>query len=183
MTNSAETKKRTVTRRARDGFDEKTGVRRTTVVKGERTDKKVHLPQITDLIVEISLPADFAERDTKGGRGGGIPYEEYQLPCSGTTGKEFIKVNSFAGAEAAGTTIAAKVKIGLQKINRDGKQIENYYLKVEPTNEAVTHELTIDVNGLAVAEAIEADEDGVEVIDLSTANPNVYGGFIVKPRN
>ena len=169
---------RKVTRPARDGYNEATGVRRTTVVKGDRTDKKVHLPQITDLIVEITLPAKFAKRDTKGGRGGGIPYEEYQQPCSGTTGKEFIKMNSFVGPEAAGTTIVAKVKIGLQNVNQDGTAISNYYIKVEDANGAApTHTLQIDLNGLAVEDTQEAE--GIKVIDLSDANPNVYGGFIV----
>jgi|AntRauTorckE6833_2_1112554.scaffolds.fasta_scaffold15482_2 hypothetical protein len=177
MTNASTT--RNVTRKNRDGFNETTGVRKTTVVKGDRTDKKTHLPVIADLIVQINLPAEFAERDTKGGRGGGIPYQEYQRDCSGKSGTEFIKINSFLGEAAAGKTVTAKVKIGLQKINRGGKQIENYYLKVEETNEAVTHTLQIDVNGLAVIDAQKANEDGVQVIDLSTANPNVNGGFIV----
>ena len=75
----------------------------------------------------------------------------------------------------------AKVKIGLQNINRGGIEISNYYLKVEETDQPVTHTLQIDVNGLAVDEAITADEAGVQVVDLSTANPNVFGGFIVKP--
>jgi hypothetical protein len=180
MINSAQNGKRTVTRQARDGFNEDTGVRRTTVQKGGRTDKKTHLPQIIDIIVEIELPAEFEARDTKG-NGTGIPYQEYQIPCSGTNGNEFIKVNSFVGPEAAGMTFIAKVKIGLQKINRGGKMIENYYLKVEKTNEAVTHTLQIDRNGLATADAIEADENDVRVINLTDANPNVSGGFIVKP--
>jgi hypothetical protein len=188
MTKPAKTGKRTVIRQARVGFDKTTGVRRTTVEKRGHTDKKVHNPVdgLDRLIVKISLPSKFEARTipAKGDRVA-IDYEEYQIPCSGSSGA-FIKMNAFFGPQAAGTTVTAQVKIGLQTIsrkNREGGQteIENFYLKVEPTIKAVTHTLQIDVNGLAVDDAIKAGEIGVVVIDLSTVNPNVSGGFIVKP--
>lgn len=160
--------------RPTNGVDEK-GERRTKV--GD--DKQVtNTPELEGLIVEITLPTTFHKRTVPGkGDRAAIDYQEYHIPV--TDG--YVKVNSFVGEEAAGTTLIAKVKVGEALVKKRGKEsIRNYYLKVESTDEMTpTHKLEVDGNGLKTIEVRSSNDGRAHTFLLSDVNPTLAGGIIV----
>lgn len=161
----------------KEGFDEETGERRTKV--GDR--QKTHVPQAEGLIVEFSLPSEFCRRDTKGGDGsgknGGIPYQEYRLPIN----DGYILVNSFLGEEAAGNIVVCKMKVGRKTIRGNGKTFEVFYLKAEPTTDAVDHQLVVAPHDLALEDRIAEMGGDTIVFALGDLNDGHQGGILVKP--
>ena len=157
-----------------EGFNPETGERRTRI--GDV--RKTHVPQLEGLIVEITLPDTFERRDTKGGRGGGIPYQEYRFPIN----DGFVLANSFLGERAAGQTVTAKVKIGRKEVRKRGRDpFFVYYLKIEPTDQPVDHRLQIAPHDLALEDMVQAAGGDAVVFELKELNKHHQGGIIVVP--